>query len=220
MAKSKTIFITATDTHVGKTITTFVLAALLKAKGEDVGVMKPVQCAGDDAAFLKKSLGLDDAMDVINPCFAPEPLSPHLAFQRHGKRVDVRRIKKAYSALRRRYDHLLVEGAGGLLVPLRDDYNNADLALDLEAELIIVCRLGLGTINHTLLTIEAARCRGLKIKGIIFSDTDPRPKNLAAKTNPMQIERLSGVKVLGTIPYLKKKTIKEALSKCRDLQLD
>ena len=217
MHKRKIFFITATDTHVGKTIATQVLGTLLQAKGLDVGVFKPVQCAGHDAAFLKKSLRLTDALELINPCYAPEALSPHLAFRRFRKKVQLKKIKRAYKILKSRHDVLLIEGAGGLMVPLKDHYYNADLVRDLKAELIIVSRLGLGTINHTLLTIDQAKAYGLKIKGILFSDANGKLKTIAERTSPLEIGRLSGVKVLGTIPYLKHKTPKEILQKCRNI---
>src|SRR3989338_2575643 len=230
----RALFITATDTGVGKTVATFVLGTLLKSRGLDVGVMKPVQCGGDDAAFLKKALGLDDDIDVINPCYAPEPLSPHLAFRRARKKVDAAKIRRAYTLLRRRHDVLLIEGAGGLMVPLsanaahwrdlaaggKNNYYNADLIRDLNTEVIIVSRLGLGTINHTLLTINQAKSQGLKIKGILFSDTDPGPKGIAEQTNPVEIKRLSGVKILGTIPYLKHISTKAVLKKCRNIAIN
>jgi dethiobiotin synthetase len=194
-----------------------VLGTLLKAKGHDVGVFKPVQCAGHDAAFLKKALGVKDALELINPCYAPEAVSPHLAFRRARKKVELKTIKRALKTLKKRHDVMLIEGAGGLMVPLKDNYYNVDLIRDLKAEVIIVSRLGLGTINHTLLSINQAKAFGLKIKGIIFSATHSKARNLAEKTNPVEIERLSGVKVLGIIPYLKTKTPKEILQKCHSI---
>ena len=216
----RSIFITATDTGVGKTVATFVLGTLLKAKGLDVGVMKPVQCSGNDAAFLKKALGTDDELSVINPCYAPEPLSPHMAFRRARKKVDAAKIRRAYKTLRARHNVLLIEGAGGLMVPLKDNYYNAGLIKDFNAEVIIVSRLGLGTINHTLLTINQARAYGLKIKGVLFSDITGKIKNIAEKTNPVEIQRLSRVKVLGTIPHLKTFTAKEVVEKCHHITID
>ncbi len=220
MHKNKAIFITATDTHVGKTIATYVLGTLLRHKGLDVGVMKPVQCAGNDAGFLKKSLAIEDSLDLINPCYAPEPLSPHLAFRRARKKVDVEKIRRNFETLRVRHDIMLIEGAGGLMVPLKDNYHTADLIRDLDVEVIIVARLGLGTINHTLLTIHQAHAYGLKVKGLLFSDVSSQPKTIAERTNPVEIARLSGVKVLGTIPYLKSKTVKEVLGKCSHIAVD
>jgi dethiobiotin synthetase len=220
MPKSKTVFITATDTAVGKTVTAFVLGVLLKSKGFNVGVMKPVQCAGEDAQFLKKNLGLGDDLRVINPFYAPEPLSPHLAFRRAKITFDKRRVLDCLKELRGRHDIVLAEGAGGLMVPLTNGYYNADLIADLKAEVIIVSRLGLGTINHTLLTVNEAKRRGLKMRGLIFCQTKPGSKTLPERTNPQEIEKLSGVKVLGIIPYLKPLTQKNILRRCQDLKLN
>lgn len=197
------IFITGTDTGVGKTITTAVLGLSLQERGMNVGIMKPVQCAGDDAVFLKKILEVDDAMELINPYHASAPLSPHLAFAREKKRIERRTILQAYSTLAARHDIVLIEGAGGLMVPLARDYSVIDLVCDLNAELLIVSRLGLGTINHTMLTIEQARSRGISVKGVIFSDTTGKSKGVPEKTNPAEIEKLSGAPVLGIIPKLK-----------------
>ncbi len=217
MSKGRVIFITATDTAVGKTTAAFVVAVLLKNQGFDVGVMKPVQCAGTDAQFLKKALRLQDELRVINPFYAPEPLSPHLAFRRAKIKFDKRRVQDGLKKLRARHDIVLVEGAGGLMVPLTNRYYNADLIADLKAEVIIVARLGLGTINHTLLTIKEAQKRGLKILGLVFCRTKPGRKGLPESTNPQEIEKLSGVKVLGTIPYLKPLNRKNILRRCQNL---
>jgi len=220
MPRNKVIFITATDTGVGKTITTYVLGVLLKKKGYDVGVMKPAQCAGYDAQFLKRELGLIDELTEINPWYAPEPLSPHLAFRRAKIKFDKKRVQDSLKKLQARHDIILVEGAGGLMVPLTDHYYNADLIADLKAEVIIVCRLGLGTINHTLLTINEAKRRKLQIKGLIFCQTKPASQGLPENTNPQEIEKLSGIKVLGIIPYLKLLNQKNILKQCQNLKLD
>ena len=199
MPKGKVIFITATDTAVGKTVTAFCLGVLLRNQGFDVGVMKPVQCAGGDAQFLKKALGLQEELRVINPFYAPEPLSPYLAFRRARIKFDKRRVQEGLKKLRARHDVVLVEGAGGLMVPLTKGYYNADLIADLKAKVIIVARLGLGTINHALLTINEAKRRGLMIMGLVFCQTKPVRKGLPENTNPQEIEKLSGVEVLGII---------------------
>ncbi len=220
MPKNKVIFITATDTGVGKTVACFVLGVLLEQQGFDVGVMKPAQCAGNDAQFLKKSLNLQESLRTINPFYASEPLSPHLAFRRAKIKFDKRRVKGCLKKLQARHDIVLVEGAGGLMVPLSQEYYNADLIADLNASVIIVARLGLGTINHTLLTINEAQKRGLKILGLIFCQTKSSSKSLPERTNPQEIEKLSGINVLGTIPYLKKLNRKNILRKCQNLTLD
>ena len=217
---NKTYFITATDTCVGKTITTFVLGVLFQSKGIAAGVLKPVQCAGDDAQFLKTRLNLIDDLSLINPIFVNEALSPHLALRRARKLFDIKKVMHAYQELKKRHDVVLIEGAGGLMVPLKDNYYNADLIKAMNAKLIIVSRLGLGTINHTLLTIHCARAWGLTIQGIIFSKVKPGKMGVAEKTNAAQIERLSGVKVLGTIPFLKTKTRAEVLRLCKNINVN
>jgi dethiobiotin synthetase len=209
MPKDKVIFITATDTGAGKTVTVFCLRVLFEQQGFDVGLMKPVQCGGNDAQFLK----------AANPFYAPEPLSPHLAFRRAKIKFDKRRVQKGLEKLRACHDIVLVEGAGGLMVPLTDKYYNADLIADLKAEVIVVARLGLGTINHTLLTINEAKRRRLTIKGIIFCQTKPGAHGIAERTNPQEIEKISGVKVLGTIPYLKPLNRKNILHRCQNLNI-
>lgn len=211
---SKNIFITGTDTGVGKTMATLVLGTLLQKRGFNVGVMKPVQCAGDDAAFLKKSLNLPDHLAEINPCFAPEPLSPHLAFPRARRKIDFKKIIAVYKSLQQRHDIVLVEGAGGVMVPLTDQYFVVDLIRDMELDVVIVARPGLGTINHTLLTIEQAREHGLNVRGVIFNATSLRKPEIPEQTNPEVIHRLGKVSVLGTIPYLKNLESAEVLRRC------
>ncbi len=218
--ETKIIFITATDTGVGKTVATAVLGVLLQSQGFRVGVLKPVQCSGDDAAFLKRILKVADPLAVINPIYAPEALSPHLALKRAGLTFDLKKIKQSLLIMRRCYDVVLIEGAGGLMVPLRPNYYVADLIGELKAEVVIVSRLGLGTINHTLLTINEAKARKIKIKGVLFSDSRPGKKTLPEQTNPQEIAKLSKIKVLGTIPYLKSLTPKNILKTCQHLKLN
>src|SRR5262245_11465992 len=116
MQARRPIFITGTDTGVGKTIATAALGLLFKDHGLDVGVMKPVQCAGDDAAFLKKTLDVKDPLKSVNPYYAAEPLSPHLAFARGKVTIKPSKIIEAFQSLSQRHDIMLVEGAGGLMV--------------------------------------------------------------------------------------------------------
>jgi dethiobiotin synthetase len=220
MPKGRVVFITATDTGVGKTVATLCLGTLLRAQGLDVGVMKPVQCAGHDAQFLKKALSIKDDIKWINPFYAPEPLSPHLAFRRAGIKFDPKRVLKCLKELQTRHDIVLVEGAGGLMVPLAGGYYIADLIADLKAPVIIVARPGLGTINHALLTIAQARRRGLSVRGTVFCQTRPGRINLPQRTNPKEIEELSGVKTLGIVPYLKPLNPKNILCRCQDLKLN
>jgi adenosylmethionine-8-amino-7-oxononanoate aminotransferase len=212
--KHNGIFITGTDTGVGKTVAILVLGTLLQEEGYNVGIMKPVQCGGNDADFLSKSLRLCDDPAEINPFFAPEPLSPHLAFQREKRRIDVKKILAVYERLKARHDIVLVEGAGGLMAPLCRDYFMADLARDLDLEVVIVARLGLGTINHTLLTIRQACGQGLQVRGVLFSETARCKQGIPEKTNPAIIRQLGNVELLGTIPYLKSLRRLEIVRRC------
>ncbi len=207
-------FITATDTGVGKTIVTSVLGVLAQEHGLRVGVMKPVQCGGDDAQFLKKVLRADDDIKRINPYFVKDPLSPHLVLSRAKIKFDIKKVKKEFSYLKEKYDVVFVEGAGGFLVPITDNYFMADLVKDLDLKVIVVSRLGLGTINHTLLTIEQIRQKGLHLTGVIFNETKKEAKGIPEKTNPFSIQQLSGVSILGQIPFLKKLNRRHIQEKC------
>ena len=198
----KGIFITGTDTNIGKTIATLVLGVLAQEKGIDIGVMKPVQCAGNDDRFLKRSLGIKDPIEKINPYLAKEPLSPHLAFARQKEIININRIKRVYDQLSAQHDLVLVEGAGGLMVPLKNDYLVADLIKDLDLDVIIVARLGLGTINHTLLTIRQVQEMGLNIRGVVVNQCEKGKEGTPEQTNPDGIKKYGNVPILGTIPYL------------------
>ncbi len=212
--RNKGILITATDTGVGKTLTSFALGVLMQEKWLDVGYMKPVQCAGDDALFIKKSLGLSDSLEKINPFFAPEALSPHLAFKRAKIEINIPHIIETFHEIQRQHDVTIVEGAGGLLVPIKNNYFVADLIRDLDLDVIIVARPGLGTINHTLLTIKQAEGLGIRVKGVVFNTLSEEKLSIPEKTNPQAIEQLSGVPILGVLPFLKTLERKEILKKC------
>lgn len=216
------IFVTGTDTGVGKTMVVYALALLLKKMGLSVGVMKPVQsgsAASGDALFLKKRLGLKDDIGEINPYCAGEPLSPQLALKRAGIIFQKDKVLAAAGRLAAKYDILLVEGAGGLMVPIIDGYLMADLAKDLGAGIIIVSRLGLGTINHTLLTVREAEHRAIDIVGIVFSDSTGRKRGIPEKTNPGSIGALCRAPLLGEIPFLRKKDAASVLAACRKMNV-
>ncbi|MCU0821749.1 MAG: dethiobiotin synthase [Spirochaetes bacterium] len=204
------IFITGTDTGIGKTVIAAGLARAISAKGINTGVMKPVasgckitgdKMVSEDAAFLAGSIGLEREIDLINPVTLELPLSPLAASRMENRDVDVKKIKAAFSKLAGLHDFLIVEGIGGLLVPIRKDYSAADMAADMGLSLIIVSSLCLGTINHTLLTVNEAARRGLDIKGILFNTAKNFGHGPAEKTNPDIIKELSGVPVLGTLPF-------------------
>jgi len=196
-------FITGTDTGVGKTLVASAMAALFRGRGIDVGVMKPVSAGGDkDARVLIEAAGVRDPLELVSPIRLKEPLSPNVAAEREGVTIDLDLIVDAYTRLSDRHDLLIVEGAGGLLVPLSNHVTIADLAVQLSLPLLIVARAALGTINHTLLTAEAARARGLDVLGVIYNTTEPNADAVAASTSPDVVTRLSGVPSLGTLPHV------------------
>ena len=201
--KTKVFFVTGTDTSVGKTVVTYLLSRRLQQEGFRVGIMKPFQCGGDDAAFLKKKLELEDDITDINPYFAKEPLSPHLAFQRQNMKINLSVLLDCFQRLCEEKDILFVEGAGGLMVPLKKNYYMIDLISDLNAHVIVVARTGLGTINHSLLTLQQLRQYALPIKGIIFNQSSRVKQGVAEKTNPDEVAEHGQVTVLGNIPYLR-----------------
>lgn len=208
---SKGIFITGTDTGVGKTVVTGAIAFTLRNKGLNVGVMKPVETGckrkgkklfPPDALFLRRSAGVRDSLDLINPYRFEKPLAPAVAAGLEGRIIDKAQILKAYKTLSDRHEITLIEGAGGLLVPVYKDYFISDIIRDMGIPILIVARPGLGTINHTLLTIRCAQECGIKIIGIVMNHTTDKRPDLSEKTNSMVIKRLSDVPVMGVLPFI------------------
>lgn len=197
------IFITGTDTGVGKTYVTALILAELRRRGVKAAAFKPIAC-GDggrhDAEIYAKIMDGEQPLDVINPIYLRRPLAPSVAAKLEGRRIDLGKVFAGYKMLAAEYDVVLVEGAGGLMVPIKHGYFVADLAKQLRLPVLIVARLGLGTINHSVLTVNRARACGLKIAGLVLSDTS-RGRSLAKKTNPKVLPELCGVPVLGVMPY-------------------
>lgn len=202
------LFITGTDTEVGKTVVTAGLARLLADEGAAVGVMKPAETgwAGDPAAmpsdggFLAEAARVDEPTRAVVPYVYREPLAPLVAARREDRPIDPGVIRLAYRELAGRYEPLLVEGAGGLSVPLTEELDMAGLAAALSLPLLIVTRPALGTLNHTFLTVHYARERGLKVLGLVICGYDETTDSIAEKTNPAMMEEMCEVPVLGRVP--------------------
>jgi dethiobiotin synthetase len=210
----KGIFITGTDTGVGKTYVAAGIATALKRRGVTVGVMKPAEtgCSvrGDqliprDALRLMKAAGVHDSLSLVNPYRFRKPLAPSVAADLEGKTINVSAIMNAYQRLSARHDFMIVEGAGGIMAPLSQNITFLDLAKALGLPVMIVARPCLGTINHTLLTVSALRERNIEVAGIVINHLDDRKAGLAEKTSPTVIERISGIKIISIIPYRSKK---------------
>jgi len=203
------LFITGTDTDVGKTFVTALIARELRRDGVRVGVFKPA-CSGaveidgqtrwQDVETLADSAGVD-AGDQVCPLRFKAPLAPPLAARQENRSVDESAMRHGLLAWRDRSDVLLVEGVGGLLCPLTETNTVADFAAWTAFPVLVVARLGLGTINHTCLTIEAAQRRGLSIAGVILNDGDNQAGTPAARTNPDELERRLDIPVLGIVPF-------------------
>ena len=208
----KSFFITGTDTGVGKTIVAGAIAAAMLARGLRVGVMKPAETGcrdkrgeliPSDAIFLKKASVSDIPLDIICPYRFSEALAPAIAAKRAGVKIDLRVIKRNFEHIRAKNDVVLVEGAGGLMVPLSGEKLYIDLASELGLPLIIVARAGLGTINHTLLTVAAARARKIKISAIILNQSRKNKEDAASLTNPEAVKDYSGIKAVYSLPFVK-----------------
>ena len=196
------IFVTGTDTEIGKTAITAGLAAVLKRRGIDAGVMKPISAGSRaDAELLKRAARSNESLDTINPIYLRDPLSPNIAARREKKILDLVPVFDAFNRLSEIHDYLLVEGVGGLLVPIADDVLVADLVARFDLPLLIVARAALGTINHTLLTIEAARARDLQVNSVIYNTLSPGGPDVSAQMSPGVVTRISGVPSSGTVPY-------------------
>jgi len=178
------LFISATDTGIGKTFLAERLLAILAGRGLRAVGMKPVEtgfaktdAAGSDGERLRRAGNVEVPTQLRCPYRFAWPAAPLAAARREGKTVDVGTILSAVEGLKRQADVIVVEGAGGLAVPLTEDYHMIDLAADLGAGVVLVARSSLGTLNHTLLSVEALRARGMDLAGVVLNridaDVDP-----------------------------------------------
>ncbi len=202
---SKAVFITGTDTGVGKTAVTAALAALLSEKGLVTGVIKPFQTGTEleglsDAEFVYALLGRDCVLSEVSPCRLKAPLSPYRAAAIEGVDLPLERVIEHTRDYISRNDVTLIEGAGGLCVPITRSYMMADLAVDLDVPVVIVARPGLGTLNHTALSLEYARQRGAQVLGVVINGF-PEPADVASATNPAVLRDVFSVDILGVIPH-------------------
>jgi dethiobiotin synthetase len=252
---TKGIFITGTDTGVGKTIVSAAIIRVLMKKGIKVGAMKPIETGckkvedsekksmeeliPSDGLFLKEMAELDDSIDLVTPVRFKEPLAPLVAsdleFGVRSYEVGVQGLTKvfnAYEKLSNKYGFLVVEGVGGLLVPIakrqrangkgQEVYFVVDLIKDLNLPIVVVARPTLGTINHTLLTVNHALREGINVSGVIINYHNPPEDSIAEKTNPDVLRQLCPVPVIGVLPYLAeitKESIEKVTEGCIDMTI-
>lgn len=199
------LFVTGTDTEIGKTLASCALLHAHAGKGRRVAGMKPVAAGvgadgvNEDVAQLRAASTVDAPYDLVNPFLFREPLAPHIAAQREGATINMARIVAAYQALCALADVVIVEGVGGFRVPLGERWDSADLAARLGLPVVLVVGLRLGCLNHALLTAESVRAAGLRLAGWIANAIDPGMaapgENVAALA-----ERLSAP-LLGRFPH-------------------
>jgi dethiobiotin synthetase len=198
------LFVTGTDTGVGKTFVACALAAALRARGRRVAVLKPVETGVDgepeDAVRLRAAAGDPAPLDEICPYRLRAPLAPAVAARLEGVTIDVDGLVALVACRAAAADVLLVEGAGGLLVPIAGRTTYLDLAVRLRLPVLIVAANRLGAINHCALTARVAAAAGLTVRGLVLSQTTPA-RDASADTNAAEIAALTGLPCLGVLPH-------------------
>jgi dethiobiotin synthetase len=227
MAKVKGLLITGTDTGVGKTQVTAMLAVALQKRGLRVGVMKPAetgcpvengQLQPQDSLFLRQISGCTAAPELVTPYAFLEPLAPAIAAQHEGKCIDLDHLACCYEELAREHDIILVEGAGGLLVPLTRQENFLDLAARLNLPILVVARNILGTINHTALTVMVASQR-CPVLGIVLNTLSPTQEDASQASNVEALQFWGGAPLLGLLPYTPERTPESLLTQSASMDI-
>ena len=204
----KSIFITGTDTDVGKTYITAGLAVTLRKMGKDVGVMKPFAAGNaqkngfksEDVEILLNAAQVNDPENLVNPQFFSIPASPYTAWKKLKTKPKIPTILKSFRKLSNLHEMLLVEGMGGVMTPILKNYHVTNLIKEMKIPTIIVTRSKVGTVNHTLMTVKMCEKYKIPIKGIIINNFD---KGYPINQLKNDLQNLTGVKILGSIPFLK-----------------
>ena len=203
------LFITATDTEVGKTIIAGAIADWFRRRARRVGVLKPVASGcvkrreglvSEDAEFLAHCADARFPLDLICPNRYFEPLAPSVAADRAGVAVDFGAVQRSIDLMSASSDVMIVEGAGGVMTPLSATVSVLDVMEQLKLPVVIVARPGLGTVNHTVLTVDAVRARGLKVVGVVINRYPPDRAGVVEETNPALVEKWAKVPVLTLVP--------------------
>lgn len=211
----KAVFVTGTDTEVGKTVVCGLLGRYLMDNDRNVITQKWIQTGSENfpediATHLtlmgRQKVDIEKYLPYINPYTFRFPASAHLAATLEKKNIDAAKIKNSFTILSKEFDTVIVEGIGGALVPFNTKELVIDIAKELGLPVIIVAKNKLGAINHTLLTIEAIRARDMKILGLIFNGHENEDK-IIADDNPEIIKTLTNERILGNLPLLKEQTL-------------
>jgi dethiobiotin synthetase len=200
--------VTGTDTGVGKTIVASAIAAALRRRGDRVGVLKPVETGvpegtdPPDAALLREAAGATQPIATACPFTFVEPLAPMIAAERAGTPIDLGVLDSAFARVTEEAGVTIVEGAGGLLVPITRDTTYADLFARWRLGIVVVAANRLGALNHTALTVQAAESAGLHVHAVVLNTLAAVPPDLAAVTNGDALRRLMPARTVVTFPYL------------------
>ncbi len=205
------IFVTATDTGVGKTLVASALARCLIQRGIDVGVMKPIETGvsrsrkrQSDGARLRKAAGTRDPMTEVCPYVFRLPVAPFSAAQAEGKTVQMATILRTFRTLRQKHTFMVVEGVGGIYVPVTQALNLSDLIYQMKLLVIVVGQSGLGGINHALLTLHALRDQNIPVVALVLNQQRPVRTKIAhaqEQSTVNLLRRLVGVPVVGPLPH-------------------
>jgi len=204
----KSIFITGTDTDVGKTYITAGLGVVLQKMGIDVGVMKPFAAGSaqkkgyksEDIEILSHAAQVCDPENLVNPQFFPISASPYTAWKRLKTKPKIPTIMSSFKKLSKLHDMILVEGMGGIMTPILKDYYITNLIKEMKTPTVIVVRSKVGTVNHTIMTVKMCEKYKIPIKGIIINNFDT---GYPVKDLTSDLENLTNVPVLGSIPFVK-----------------
>ena len=204
----KSLFITGTDTDVGKTYITAGLAITLRKMSIDVGVMKPFAAGvaqkkgfkSEDVEILSNAAQINDSETLVNPQFFPISASPYTAWKKLKIKPKIPLILSSFKKLSKKHDMMLVEGMGGTLTPILKNYYITNLIKDMKIPTVVVTRSKVGTVNHTLMTVMMCQKYKIPIKGIIINNFD---KGYPINQLKKDLENLTGIKVLGSIPFIK-----------------
>jgi dethiobiotin synthetase len=227
MRKTRGLFITGTDTGVGKTQVTAILSVALRSRGFHVGVMKPVETGclvkqgclvPQDSLFLRQISGCRAPEELVTPYTFLEPLAPAVAAQHEGQEIDLAHLVRCYELLANEHDIVLVEGAGGLLVPLTPQESFLDLAARLDLPVLVVARNILGTINHTALTVIVA-AQHCHVPGIVLNTLSPEAGDESQASNAEALQRWGRAPLLGVLPYNPERTPKSLLAQSAHIDL-
>lgn len=207
------LFITATDTDIGKTMLTGAIASALKARGINVGVFKPLASGAvrqedgtllaEDATFLLRAAGMSEAMrHEVNQVALEPALTPAVAAKVSNVVINLPKVIQDMQKTMHKYEFVLVEGVGGLISPLWEDYLLADMMLELNLPALLVSKPRLGAINHTVLSAAYAKQHGIRLDGVILNRWEENTASILETTNIEYIERLTGLPIVGKFPML------------------